>query len=128
MGDYGLSPFKFNLIDLQSAKVTAEGVDTPSVAYDINYGIKKMVPQYIDFMKACGYYNTNATNGIALGDYVEGYPVLAFNLARDPNETTGAAVSPSKTGTLTLHLNYRAALPQVMTYVAYMVGFLQISR
>ncbi len=45
-----------------------------------------MVPQYIDFMKACGYYNTNAMNGISMGDYVEGYSVLAFNLARDPSD------------------------------------------
>ncbi len=127
MGEYGSSPFKFNLIDLQSAKVTAEGIDTPSVAYDINLGIKKMVPQYVDFMKACGYYNTNTTNGISLGDYVEGYAVLAFNLTRDPSEMSGAAVSPPKTGSLSLHLNYRAALAQVTTFITYMVSFEKFS-
>ncbi len=76
IGSYARSPFKFDLLNLQTAKITVEGEDIPSVPYVLDISTKKLVPQFIDLIKACGFYNTNNSNGVTFGDYVQGYCVL----------------------------------------------------
>ncbi len=85
LGEYEQSPFKFNLLNIITAKATAEGVDYPMVPYTMRLDRKQMSREFVDFMKCLGYYQTSNGNGVSWNDYVQGYGILVRALAFDSN-------------------------------------------
>ncbi len=86
MGEYERNPFKFNLLNIVTAKATAEGIDYPTVPYTTNLTNKRMSREFVDFMKCLGYYQTSNGNGISWDDYVQGYGILVMALAFNWNK------------------------------------------
>ncbi len=80
MGEYERNPFKFNLLNIITAKATAEGVNYPMVPYIMHLDRKQMSREFVDFMKCLGYYQTSNGNGISWKDYVQGYGILVLVL------------------------------------------------
>ncbi len=80
MGEYERNPFKFNLLNIVSAKATAEGVDYPTVPYVLSLEKKQMSREFVDFMKCVGYYQMSNGNGISWKDYMQGYDILVLVL------------------------------------------------
>ncbi len=76
LGNYTRNPFKMTLLNLANAKLIAEGQEIPTVPYTTHFGSGNCVREYMDFMKATGYYNSSQSNGIPLKDWKQGYSAL----------------------------------------------------
>ncbi|XP_064641952.1 uncharacterized protein F54H12.2-like [Lineus longissimus] len=77
------NPFNFKHYKATSVKLTVAGAEIPYGELKMNFGDKKVLNGYMTLFRGSKVWPANKSNDITLEDYVDGYALYVFNLARD---------------------------------------------
>ncbi len=115
-GDFQQNPFNFQHFDASMVYLTADGRQIPSKAWDMNFGSDNYLDPYFGLLRATGIHPRNTSNALTYEDYGKGSCLYAFDLTPDLAASFGH-VSPTRYGTVMLHLRFRRALTSTVTAV-----------
>jgi hypothetical protein len=74
------SPFKFDHFDLRDIRVSWNGLQSPTVPYELDFEHDRYVRAYFNLYHALGYAHTNESCGITYDAFKNGWAIYVFNL------------------------------------------------
>lgn len=117
-GDRATSPFNFKNFDLRNIRVLWNGLENPSIAYDLNFGADRYVRAYHDMQAACGFAFSPYSNGITMTRFKESSCIFVFNLTANLEDEKGCELI--RHGTTTLRAQFGTNIPVGgMTMIIY---------
>ena len=124
-------PTLFDHFDLNFLALYRDGECVPySQPLQPDYANGLAVQAYMRTIQALEQYNSNASNGITLDDFINhGRTLYAMNLTPDMN-ASGACGQPYHTGNLRLELKFSKVLPETINVIVFAIrdGKIEITQ
>lgn len=115
------SPFNFLNAGIQSITVSANGLEYPSVPYNLDFGRDLYARAYHHMLDNMGYAFTNSSNTISMKKFKNGYTFFVYNLTSSLEDEPGFDLL--KTGATTLIIKFDKDVPiggyELIIYAEY---------
>ena len=116
-GSYTKNPYNFKNFALSEISIHLDGNTQPISSLKPNYASRQYIQAFMRRFSGTGKENRDEGNDITREDYLKGYTLYAFDLSSDLAEE--GHFSLAKQGTVRVELKFGAALPNIVTVVAY---------
>ena len=124
-GNIAKNPFHFKHNNLKKIALLHDGRPSPCLPLEPDFSNKRYLRSYIQTMKACGYYNSDDTNGLTPTDWAEGYTLFIFDLTPD-KEVSSGCLHANVPNNLRLELSFETALSSTINVLIYAISDSQI--
>ena len=111
------NPFEFKNHDLQKIKFTVEGIEYPTVPYDLNFLENDVTRAYLDLLNTIGISRDNKSPNITLEMFKKYCAVFCLDL--QPDQCNSYHIHQSNPGRVNVELTFRTPLPNTITVCFY---------
>ena len=112
------NPFNFKHFNLSKIALSLDGEEIPSPPIEMNFSNDKYIIGYNSLYNGVDKFVSYSGNNINRDEYSKGYTLFAFDLTADM--CNGSHFNLNRNGNLRLSLEWRTALPNVVTCIIYM--------
>ena len=117
-GDISLNPYNFQHFNLEEIALLVNGKSYPGPPYRPDFDKKLYARDYMDFMEAFGYYNSDDTNGLTYKEFGDGYTMYAFDKTPDANVSSDYR-HPNLGQDIRLDIKFKANLAKTINVLVY---------
>ena len=111
------NPFEFKNHDLQKIKFTVEGIEYPTVPYDLNFAENDVTRAYLDLLNTIGISRDNKSPNITLEMFKKYCAVFCLDL--QPDQCNSYHIHQSNPGRVNVELTFRTPLANTITVCFY---------
>ena len=115
------NPFNFKARNLTQIYFTVDGERYPSEPLTMDFPNDLTARAYGQTLEVLGYANEDCTDVLTKQNFEEGATIIAFDLTTDGLDCEDTGFRPSRTGLLTLDMQFGTALAEAVN--VYVLGF-----